>query len=134
MAKLVKEETNPTYEKIVSKLKEMGVQISHPICVNTYNTDPNYAWISCNYMGTGLKLPISEIDFRLRGPGSYLGSEQSGFSSELKYSSFENDLKILECAKNDSGLLIDDFINKTIRSKKFDSILNDRESKIDKIN
>lgn len=77
---------------------------------------------------------ISEIDFRLRGPGSYLGSEQSGFSSELKYSSFENDLKILECAKNDSSILLDDFINKKIKSKKFDSILNDRESKIDKIN
>ena len=63
MAKLVKEETNPTYEKIVSKLKEMRKAISHPICVNTYNTDPDYAWISCNYMGTGLKMPISEIDF-----------------------------------------------------------------------
>ncbi len=63
MAKLVKEETNPTYEKIVSKLKEMGKPISHPICVNTYNTDPDYAWISCNYMGTGLKMLISEIDF-----------------------------------------------------------------------
>ena len=63
MAKTVKEETNPTYEKIVNKLKEMGKQISHPICVNTYNTDPDYVWISCNYMGTGLKMPISEIDF-----------------------------------------------------------------------
>ena len=63
MAKTVKEETNPTYEKIVSKLKEMGKAISHPICVNTYNTDLDYAWISCNYMGTGLKMPISEIDF-----------------------------------------------------------------------
>ena len=77
---------------------------------------------------------ISEIDFKLRGPGSYLGEEQSGFSSELQYSSFENDLKILECAKNDSTLLLDDFINKRIRSKKFDSILALSESKIDKIN
>ena len=63
MAKTVKEETNPTYDKIVSKLKEMAVQISHPICVNTYNTEPDYVWISCNYMGTGLKMLISEIDF-----------------------------------------------------------------------
>ena len=77
---------------------------------------------------------ISEIDFRLRGPGSYLGEEQSGFSSELLYSSFENDLKILECAKNDSMELLDDFINKKISSKKFDSILASRDSKIDKIN
>ena len=77
---------------------------------------------------------ISEIDFRLRGPGSYLGEEQSGFSSELLYSSFENDLKILECAKNDSMELLDDFINKKISSKKFDSILASSDSKIDKIN
>ena len=63
MTKLVKEETNPTYEKIVSKLKEMGVQISHPICVNTDNINKDIAQISCNYMGTGLKMPISEIDF-----------------------------------------------------------------------
>ena len=77
---------------------------------------------------------ISEIDFRLRGPGSYLGEEQSGFSSELKYSSFENDLKILECAKNDSILLLDDFIDKKIISKKFDQIFESSDSKIDKIN
>ncbi len=77
---------------------------------------------------------ISEIDFRLRGPGSYLGEEQSGFTSELQYSSFENDLKILECAKNDSTLLLNDFIDKKIKSKKFDSILAGNESKIDKIN
>ena len=63
MVKTVKEEINPTYEKIVSKLKEMGVQISHPICVNTDNIDKDIAWITCNYMGTGLKMPISEIDF-----------------------------------------------------------------------
>ncbi len=77
---------------------------------------------------------ISEIDFRLRGPGSYLGEEQSGFTSELQYSSFENDLKILKCAKNDSTLLLNDFIDKKIKSKKFDSILAGNESKIDKIN
>ncbi len=63
MSKLVKEETNPTYEKIVSKLKEMGKPIAHPICVNTNNIDKDIVWISCNYMGTGLKMPISEIDF-----------------------------------------------------------------------
>ena len=63
MAKTVKEETNPTYEKIVSKLKEMGVHIAYPICVNTDNIDKDEARISCNYMGTGLKMPISEIDF-----------------------------------------------------------------------
>lgn len=63
MSKLVKEETNPTYEKIISRLKEMGKTISYPICVNTDNIDKDIAWISCNYMSTGLKMPISEIDF-----------------------------------------------------------------------
>ena len=63
MTKTVKEETNLTYEKIVSKLKEMGKPIAYPICVNTDNVDKDVAWISCNYMGTGLKMPISEIDF-----------------------------------------------------------------------
>ena len=64
MTKPVKEETkNPTYEKIVCKLKEIGFRITYPICVNTDNIDKDMAWISCNYMGTGLKMPISEIDF-----------------------------------------------------------------------
>lgn len=77
---------------------------------------------------------ISEIDFKLRGPGSYLGEEQSGFGFELQYSSFQNDLKILECARLDSKVYLDKFLNKEISSKKFDSILLNNELKIDKIN
>lgn len=57
------EETNPTLKKIIEKLKSIGHDISYPICVNTSNVEPNIAYISCNYMSTGLKMPITEIDF-----------------------------------------------------------------------
>ena len=30
---------------------------------NTDNIEKDYAWVSCNYMGTGVKIPISELDF-----------------------------------------------------------------------
>ena len=57
------EETNETYKKVIGLLKEKNVQINHPIVVNTDNIEKDYAWVSCNYMGTGVKIPISELDF-----------------------------------------------------------------------
>ena len=41
------------FESLLKKLQ------LHPL----HNIDKDMAWISCNYMGTGLKMPISEIDF-----------------------------------------------------------------------
>lgn len=57
------EEVNKTYEKIISILKDANIQIHYPICVNTYNHDKEYAHISCNFMGTNVKVPLSEINF-----------------------------------------------------------------------
>lgn len=57
------EETNETYKKILGMLKEKHVNINYPIVVNTDNTEKEFAWISCNYMSTGVKVPLSEIDF-----------------------------------------------------------------------
>ena len=74
---------------------------------------------------------IAEIDFKLRGPGNYLGEEQSGYHS-LRYASFDNDIKILECARDDSTRLISSYVNGTIKSKKYDEII--AQSEIDKIN
>lgn len=77
---------------------------------------------------------ISEIDFKLRGPGDYLGELQSGFRSSLIYSDFKNDLNILKCAKEDSKEYIKKYINKEIKSDNFNKILELSNSKIDKIN
>ncbi len=75
---------------------------------------------------------ISEIDFRLRGPGDYLGESQSGYV-ELTYSSFTEDLKILECAKEDSEMMISKYLNGDIKSEKFNDIIKGG-LKLDKIN
>jgi len=56
-------EENATYDKIVKLLTEKNIKISYPICVNTSNVEPDIAYISCNYMSTGVHIPISEIDF-----------------------------------------------------------------------
>ena len=77
---------------------------------------------------------ISEIDFKLRGPGDYLGELQSGFRSSLIYSDFKNDLNILKCAKEDSKEYVKKYINKEIKSDNFNKILELSNSKIDKIN
>ena len=75
---------------------------------------------------------IAEMDYSLRGPGDYLGLNQSGFNS-LEYASFTSDIKILECARDDSTRLINKYISGEIKSKKFDHLI-EREIEIDKIN
>ena len=75
---------------------------------------------------------ISEIDFKLRGPGDYLGSDQSGYQN-LEYASFTEDLKILKCAKSDSEIMISKYLDGTIKSELFDKIVNER-NELDKIN
>lgn len=54
---------NETYKKVLNMLEEKHVHINYPIIVNTSNIEKDFAWISCNYMGTGIKIPINEIDF-----------------------------------------------------------------------
>lgn len=57
------EQFNETYKKVVKLLKEKNVHINYPIIVNTSNIEKETAWISCNYMGTGVRIPLADIDF-----------------------------------------------------------------------
>ena len=72
---------------------------------------------------------IAEEDFKLRGPGDYLGNNQSG-DVNLEYSSFDLDLKILECTSKDAKDLMPKFIKKEIESKVFNDIIIIDENKI----
>lgn len=57
------QQSNETFKKIYELLKEKNVHISYPIIVNTSNIEKDIAWISCNFMGTGVRVPLSDIDF-----------------------------------------------------------------------
>ena len=76
---------------------------------------------------------ISEMDFKLRGPGNYLGESQSGFNS-LPYVSFENDINILKCAKEDSKIYFKEYNERRIKSNKYERIINDLNIEINKMN
>ena len=49
---------------------------------------------------------ISEKDLEMRGPGSFFGSEQSGFADELKISNLLTDIKILSLASTESDEIL----------------------------
>jgi ATP-dependent DNA helicase RecG len=70
---------------------------------------------------------ISVEDFKLRGPGDYLGDAQSGHVA-LDYADFQLDYKIWECAYKDSQEYIKLFLNGKVKSTKFDDILKDYEN------
>ena len=70
---------------------------------------------------------ISVEDFKLRGPGDYLGEVQSGHVA-LDYADFQLDYKIWECAYKDSKEFIKLFLNKNVKSIKFDEILKEYEN------
>lgn len=75
---------------------------------------------------------IAEMDFKLRGPGNYLGDEQSGYQN-LIYASFTEDLKILKCAKQDSEKMIVKYLNGSIDDTPLKKMLS-VHSELDKIN
>ena len=74
---------------------------------------------------------ISEEDFKLRGPGDYLGDSQSGFE-ELEYASFSDDIRILECASMDANRYLPMLFDKENKLETFKKIIDD--VKIDKMN
>ena len=75
---------------------------------------------------------IAEEDFKMRGPGDYIGDMQSGFSS-LDYSSFLNDINLWNEAKEDSELYFMKYKNNELESKIFDRIIQIEENKAGKI-
>lgn len=76
---------------------------------------------------------IAMEDFKLRGPGDYLGDKQSGYYS-LNYANFENDFKIWSCAKEDGEIYAHRFLNENSKNKRFLEILALNKSQKNKIN
>lgn len=65
---------------------------------------------------------ISEIDFKLRGPGDYFGVIQSGYI-DFEYASLEADLNIWNCAKEDAKVYLPKLLNNHLNNDKFKKIL-----------
>lgn len=76
---------------------------------------------------------IAMEDFKLRGPGDYLGDKQSGFCS-LEYADFENDFKIWTYAKEDGEIYAHKFLNENSKNRKFLEIQEVNKSQKNKIN
>ena len=66
---------------------------------------------------------IAEEDFKLRGPGDYIGNNQSGYLN-FNYSSFLDDINIWNCAKEDSEIYFTKYKEGLEKSKIFDEIVD----------
>lgn len=71
---------------------------------------------------------LAEQDLKLRGPGDYLGEEQSGFL--LNFSSEGKDAVIFKYAQKDSRKCLEDYLNGTLQNHKIAEIV--RNGKIKK--
>ncbi len=76
---------------------------------------------------------IAVEDFKLRGPGDYLGNSQSGFN-QLAYSDFEAVYRIWSFAKSDGEKYLKTFLEKNSNNNTFLRIINAVKSQNDKIN
>lgn len=76
---------------------------------------------------------LAEEDFKLRGPGDYLGEDQSGFGS-LNFDFDSKDIAIWKCALDDSKEFVARYLNGGITNKKMAAILQQISDKKTKIN
>ncbi len=76
---------------------------------------------------------LAEEDLKLRGPGDYLGEDQSGFQS-LNFDFASKDLQIWKCALEDSRKYVANYMNQQFSNEKMDFILKQAIHKKSKIN
>ncbi len=50
---------------------------------------------------------LANEDFKLRGPGDYLGEKQSGYFSLINQADIDYELRVLECAKEDAKVEVE---------------------------
>ena len=79
----------------------------------------------------GFEIAIN--DFKLRGPGDYLGDEQSGLAN-LEYASFIEDIKIWNVANEDGKFYAHKFQEENSKNKKYLEIIKTNEKQRGKIN
>ena len=65
---------------------------------------------------------LANEDFRLRGPGDFLGEEQSGFLN-MEFANILLDAKIWECAKQDAKEYFKKYQNNLVNNKKVSKII-----------
>ncbi len=76
---------------------------------------------------------IAVEDFKLRGPGDYLGDKQSGIAN-LEYASFIEDIKIWNVASKDGKEYALKFLNEKTKNLKYLCIIKQTEKQRGKIN
>ena len=76
---------------------------------------------------------LAEEDFKLRGPGDYLGEQQSGFNS-LNFDFESNDLIIWKYALEDSKEYVTKYLKQEVKNQRLETIFKQISSKNTKIN